>query len=152
MTKRVQYARNYLELLDLFERNGIDVWLTENDVFRELEEKGIESPDNVERMVYPRKLIHALRHADATGEDRMQVTIALEAARRDDVGEAKLPVDRLATEGFVTLGPNEGRMPLPKLPPIGGTVGQGKSDLWHVAPGLTENDVMSVLKAIHDKP
>ncbi len=115
MAKRVQYARNYLELLDLFERNGIDVWMTKSDVVEACNEAGIEWASDAEMRCY--RLVEALRAADMTGEDRMQVTIALETARRDDVGEPKLPVDRLATESFlVTLGPNEGHMPLPSLP------------------------------------
>jgi len=94
MAKRVQYARNYLELLDLFERNGIDVWLTKESVVAACMEVGIEWASDAEMRCY--SLVEALRHADMTGEDRMQVTVALEAARRDDAGEPKLVVEEAA--------------------------------------------------------
>jgi hypothetical protein len=83
MGRRVQYARNYLELFDLFERNGIDVWEVEEDIDRAVYVAGIESPANQDHGVYPGKLIDALRIADTAGLDRAKAVAKLEEDRRE---------------------------------------------------------------------
>lgn len=79
----LQYARDYLELYDLFERNGIDVWQIRRAVIGEIERAGIESPANQDHGVYPWKLIDALRIADAASLDRAKAVAKLEEDRRE---------------------------------------------------------------------
>lgn len=84
--KRPQYARNYLELFDLFERNGIDVWTTMEDIVDATDEANIEWDRQYDRNggMFRSTLVDALRRADRDGEDRMQAVIALEKELRGE--------------------------------------------------------------------
>jgi hypothetical protein len=86
---RVQYARTYDELRELFKKNGIDIWQTMDEIEARLKELNIEcdgrwgvlrKDDDERPPVTPEKLVHAMRTEELDAKDRLATTPFLEVA------------------------------------------------------------------------
>jgi hypothetical protein len=86
---RVQYARTYDELRELFVKNGIDIWQTMDEIKGRLKELNIECDDRLtvlredddeRRPVFWSKLVQAMRTEELDAKDRLATTPFLKAA------------------------------------------------------------------------